>query len=43
MHEAGLEDAVREHVQCASAAKGIDLKRLDHRQPEIKDHKTHVM
>ena len=43
MHEAGLEDAVQEHVECASAAKGIELKKLDHRQSEIKHHKTHIV
>lgn len=43
MHEAELEDAVQEHIEYASAAKGIDLKRLDQRQSEIKHHKPHVM
>lgn len=43
MYEAGLEDAVQELVECASAAKGIELKTLDHRQSEIKQHKTHLV
>jgi len=41
MREAGLEDAVQKHIECASAAKGIELKRLDHGQSEIKYRKTH--
>lgn len=36
MREAGLEDAVQKHTECALAAKGIKLKRLDHGQSEIK-------